>query len=102
MAKAAKQRSKATKKRSKIAKPRSTATKARMVITLSGDRPIREVAADLRAAGLDVDHVLEAIGSVTGSSPSHNMKRLRGIRGVADVSPEHPPFDIGPPGAPVS
>ena len=73
-----------------------------MVVTLSGDRPVHEVASDLRAAGLEVEHVLDAIGSVTGSSPSRNMKRLRAVRGVADVSAEHPPFDIGPPGAPVS
>jgi hypothetical protein len=75
--------------------------KQRLVITLSGDRPIHEVAADLRAAGLEVDHVLEAIGSVTGSSHPKNVKRLRRIRGVADVSPDHP-VDIGPPGAPIS
>lgn len=75
--------------------------KRRLVITLSGDRPIHEVAADLRAAGLDVDHVLEAIGSVTGSSHPKNVGRLRRVRGVADVSPDHP-VDIGPPGAPIS
>jgi hypothetical protein len=75
--------------------------KQRVVITLSGDRPIHEVAADLRAAGLEVDHVLEAIGSVTGSSDLKNVKRLRRIRGVSDVSPDHP-VDIGPPGAPIS
>jgi 3-hydroxyisobutyrate dehydrogenase-like beta-hydroxyacid dehydrogenase len=98
MAKAAK-----TAKAGKTVKAAKTAKAAnqRVVITLSGDRPIREVAADLRAAGLDVDHVLEAIGSVTGSSHSRNMKRLRQVRGVADVSPDHP-VDIGPPGAPVS
>lgn len=75
--------------------------KQHLVITLSGDRPIHEVTADLRAAGLDVDQVLEAIGSVTGSFHSKNVTRLRRIRGVADVSPDHP-VDIGPPGAPIS
>jgi hypothetical protein len=99
---ATRKRGQATKKRASATNPPVNATKQRMVVTLSGDRPIHEVAADLRAAGLDVDHVLEAIGSVAGSSPSRNMNRLRGIRGVADVSPEHPPFNIGPPGAPVS
>ena len=72
-----------------------------LVITISGDRPIHEVADDLRAAGLDVDQVLEAIGSVTGSAHSKNVARLRKIRGVADVSPDHP-VDIGPPDAPIS
>jgi hypothetical protein len=75
--------------------------KKRLVITLSGKRPIREVAADLKAAGLEVDRVLEAIGSVTGSSHPKNIKRLRRVSGVADVSLDHP-VDIGPPGAPIS
>lgn len=72
------------------------AAKRRVVITMSGDRPIREVAADLKAAGLDVDHVLETIGSVTGSVDPKSMARLRRVRGVADVSPDYP-ADIGPP-----
>ena len=76
-------------------------TKQSLVITLSGDRPIHEVADDLRAAGLDVDQVLEFIGSVTGSADAPTAERLRAIRGVADVSEDHP-VDIGPPGAPVS
>ena len=75
--------------------------KQRLVITVSGDRPIHEVAADLRAAGLQVDQVLGAIGSVTGSTHPKNVKRLRRVRGVADVSSDHP-VDIGPPGSPVS
>ena len=76
-------------------------TKQPMVITVSGDRPIHEVANDLRAAGFDVDQVLESIGSVTGSAHPKNAKRLRSVPGVLDVSPDHP-ADIGPPGAPIS
>jgi hypothetical protein len=73
----------------------------RVVITLSGDRAAHEVTADLRSAGLHVDHVLDVIGSVTGSSHPKGIARLRRVRGVADVSPDHP-VDIGPPGAPIS
>ncbi len=76
-------------------------TKQPMVITVSGDRPIHEVADDLRAAGLDVDQVLESIGSVTGFAHPKNAARLRGVPGVVDVSPDHP-ADIGPPGALIS
>ena len=48
------------------------------------------------------DHAhLEAIGCVTGSSHAKNMSRLRRVRGVTDVSADHP-VDIGPPGAPIA
>ena len=72
-----------------------------LVITLSGDRPIHEVAEDLRVAGLSVDQVLTPIGIVTGSAHPDAAERLRKVRGVADVSPDHP-IDIGPPGASIS
>jgi hypothetical protein len=72
-----------------------------LVITVSGDRPIQDVANDLRVAGLDVDQVLEFTGTVTGSAPPQTAERLRGVPGVADVSPDNP-VDIGPPGAPIS
>jgi hypothetical protein len=75
--------------------------KKSIIITISGDRSIHEVARDLKKAGLTVGQVLEFTGTVTGSADSKNVKRLRGIRGVADVSEDHP-VDIGPPGAPVS
>lgn len=72
-----------------------------MVVTISGERSIHEVARDLKAAGFEVNQVLESVGSVTGSAHSGTAKKLRGIHGVADVSEDHP-VDIGPPGAPVS
>ena len=72
-----------------------------LVITLSGDRPIHEVADDLKAAGLSVDQVLTSTGIVTGSALPEAVARLRNVRGVADVSPDHP-VDIGPPGSQIS
>jgi hypothetical protein len=72
-----------------------------MVITVSGDRPIREVADDLKAAGFDVNEVLDTIGVVTGSAHPDTKKSLRSLRGVADVS-DHHAVDIGPPDAPIS
>src|SRR5207245_5013919 len=79
-------------------KDTKTDAKKPVVITVSGDRAIHDVANDLRAAGLHVDQVLEAIGSVTGSADPKHVERLRKVKGVADVSPDHP-IDIGPPGA---
>jgi hypothetical protein len=72
-----------------------------VVVTLTGDRPIHEVADDLRAAGLSVDQVLTPTGIVTGSAHPDVTERLRKVPGVADVSPDHP-VDIGPPGAAIS
>lgn len=72
-----------------------------MVVTVSGERPIQEVARDLRAQGFKVGHVLDAIGSVTGSAHSKTKSKLKSIRGVADVSDDHP-IDIGPPDAEIS
>lgn len=76
-------------------------SKQSLVITTSGDRSIHEVAADLRAAGFDVQQVLEQIGSITGSAHPGALEKLRGVEGVADVSADLP-INIGPPDAPIS
>jgi hypothetical protein len=72
-----------------------------LVVTPSGDRALGDVVRDLKAAGFEVGQVMEAIGVVTGSAPSSDIAKLRKVRGVKDVSPDHA-VDIGPPGAPVS
>ncbi len=77
------------------------AGKRGVIITTSGERSIHEVANDLKAAGMDVDQVLESAGSITGSAEAHVTERLRRVAGVSDVSDDHP-VDIGPPDAPVS
>ena len=74
------------------------AKKQPMVITISGDRSIHEVASDLKAAGFDVEQVLESVNVVTGSGHANAKERLRSISGVVDVSDDHP-VDIGPPGS---
>jgi hypothetical protein len=71
------------------------------IVTISGDRPIHEVAKDLTDAGFDVKDTLEAIGSITGVAHSNMVKKLRSVRGVADVSQDHP-VDIGPPDSTIS
>ena len=70
--------------------------KPAVIVTLSGERTARDVARDLRAAGLEVDHVLEETGIVTGKADAGTHATLRKIQGVADVSADHP-IDIGPP-----
>ena len=72
--------------------------KQRLVVTVAPGRPIHEVTHDLKAAGFEVNEVLDTIGVVTGSAHPDQMPKLKSVRGVADVSPDHE-VDIGPPGA---
>ncbi len=74
-----------------------TNPKQAMIVTLSGDHPIGQVVQDLKAAGFEVEQVLDVIGSVTGNCDRKIAGKLRAIAGVADVSIDHP-IDIGPPG----
>lgn len=71
------------------------------IVTTSGDRPLYEVAKDLREAGFTVDNVLDEIGCIAGSASQDVVRRVRAIPGVADVSPDTP-IDIGPPDSPVT
>lgn len=71
------------------------------IVTISGPRPVNEVAKDLKAAGFVVDQVLDEIGSITGKADDGVVAKLRTIRGVADVSSEGE-IDIGPPDAPTT
>jgi hypothetical protein len=68
----------------------------RWVVTMSGDRPINDVASDIAAPGFAIDEVLGAIGIITGSATDSVAEAVRAIPGVADVSPDQP-VDIGPP-----
>jgi hypothetical protein len=67
------------------------------IITASGDRPVAEVATDLRKAGLVVSSMLAEIGVITGQCTKAQAAALRKVAGVADVSPDAP-VDIGPAG----
>jgi hypothetical protein len=69
------------------------------IVTTSSDRPIADIAKDLRAAGFSVGNVNEEIQSITGSAGEKTVEKLRRIAGVVDVSPDEP-ISIGPPGSP--
>ncbi len=72
------------------------------VVTTSGDRSLKDVKKKLVEEGFDVEEVLDAIGCITGAATEAVAKKVRAIPGVADVSPEAPPIDIGPPDASIS
>jgi hypothetical protein len=92
------------KRRAGAKTPRKTAAsaKSRLIVVTSGERPVHEVAGELEKAGFAVEEVLDSINQVTGRAAPQAMRRLKKVRGVTDVSPEHPPFSIGPPDAPIS
>ena len=69
------------------------------VITISGDRPIQDIAKDLTDAGLLGAQVLEAINVITGKAADKSLGKLRKVRGVVGVSPDMP-IDVGPPYTP--
>jgi hypothetical protein len=71
------------------------------IVTTSGDRPLGEIANDLKRTGFSIGQVLSEIGAITGSASDDVVAKLRAIPGVADVSPDTP-IDIGPPDAPIT
>jgi hypothetical protein len=68
----------------------------RWIITTNADRPIKDIAKDLGAAGLKGVRVLKEVGSITGSADEKVVTKLRKVRGVVDVSPDAD-VDVGPP-----
>ena len=74
----------------------------RWVVTTDGQRDLAEVAADLTARGLAAEQVLDEIGVIVGAAPEDARERLQAVPGVAEVEPEPPRPDVGPPDAPVT
>jgi len=68
------------------------------VVTTSGDRPLKDVASELKKHGFNVSQVLEEIGMITGEGPDDVAEKLRKVKGVADVS-ANVGADVGPPGS---
>ncbi len=68
----------------------------RWIITVASGHAIEDVARALSQAGLQVEHVLEEVGSVVGLADAKSVGRLRAIAGVEALEPDTP-VDIGPP-----
>jgi hypothetical protein len=71
------------------------------VVTLSHERPLDDIRRAMDEAGFETDQVLDAIGVVTGAGSAEVAERLRGMSGIADVSPDSP-IDLGPPDSPTT
>jgi hypothetical protein len=61
---------------------------------------IGDVAAELRANGMQVDHVLDKVGVISGSVQEDRQQSLQTVAGVKSVEASHD-FQIPPPDAPV-
>ena len=57
-------------------------------VTVDDGHAIDEVAASLRARGMEVAQVLEGIGVITGSAPDDVRPALAAVEGVASVDEE--------------
>ena len=68
------------------------------VVTTSGERPLADVAKELKKSGFKVEQVLDEIGAITGAAGDDVAAKLRKVKGVSDVS-ANTPVDIGPPGS---
>lgn len=60
------------------------------IVTTSTERPIEDVAQDLRDSGFTVGQILEDVGCITGTACHESAARLESIAGVLDVSPGVP------------
>jgi hypothetical protein len=61
---------------------------------------IGDVAAVLRANGMQVDQVLDRLGVISGSIPEDRQESLQAVAGVRSVEATHQ-YQIPPPDAPV-
>ena len=61
---------------------------------------IEEVAGRLRAAGMEVEQVLAAIGVITGTVPAAKLSAVADVVGVAGIE-DQTKFQIAPPDAEV-
>ncbi len=70
----------------------------KLIITTSGKRSMKEISKDLTDKGFYVDQVFDAIGSISGKVNDEKViDKIKKVKGVTDVSPEHPDIDIGRP-----
>ena len=69
-------------------------------VTVDDGHAIEEVAAALRARGMEVAQVLDGIGVITGSAPDDVRHTLAAVEGVASVD-EALTHRLPPPDAPV-
>ncbi|HXH39977.1 MAG TPA: hypothetical protein VNN08_15205 [Thermoanaerobaculia bacterium] len=68
------------------------------VVTTSGDRPLDDVAMDLKQSGFKVAQLHHEIGLITVEGDAAAAEKARKVKGVTDVS-ANVGADVGPPGS---
>jgi len=66
------------------------------VVTTSGDRPLEDVAKELKQSGFKVGQVLHETGLITGEGGDDDAEKARKVKGVTDVS-ANVGASVGPP-----
>jgi len=61
---------------------------------------ILEVAQHLREAGLKVEHIMDAVGVITGSCQTCELEKVAQVDGVASVEAEEQ-YQLAPPNSPI-
>ncbi|HVK26000.1 MAG TPA: hypothetical protein VM677_31975 [Actinokineospora sp.] len=71
----------------------------RILVTLddAGMSRVDEVVASLRAAGMEIEQVIEPVGTITGSAPDSALEAVQEVEGVDYVEPEQAPYQLPDP-----
>ncbi|WP_436497642.1 hypothetical protein [Actinokineospora sp. HUAS TT18] len=71
----------------------------RILVTLddAGLSRLDEVVASLREAGMEIEQVIEPVGTITGSAPDSALAAVEGVEGVDFVEPEQAPYQLPDP-----
>ncbi|SDI05659.1 hypothetical protein SAMN05192558_101834 [Actinokineospora alba] len=71
----------------------------RVMVTLddAGLSRVDEVVAELRRAGMDVEQIIEPVGTITGSVPLDALDAVQDVTGVDFVEPQVAAFQIPDP-----
>lgn len=66
------------------------------VVTTSGDRPLEDVAKELKQSGFKVGQVLHETGLIAAEGGDDDAEKARKVKGVTDVS-ANVGASVGPP-----
>lgn len=78
------------------------ATNKNWVVITTGDRPIKEISAELKKKGFKVEHEMEAIGQITGAASETVKKEAQNIKGIASISASADDINIGDPNSAIT
>jgi hypothetical protein len=80
----------------------SSAGDVSLLVSVDDDHLDRldDVAAELRAAGMEIQRAMPTLGTITGSVPAAHVEDIRAVKGVADVESGRE-VQLPPPDSPI-